>query len=185
MHDKPLRILLIDDNPSVVEEVQNGLQKIGVPLQINYQCPLHREERFGGCQLPAGPGFDGIDLALIDLELFPPLEFVSYSPGDLRGGTEILPYLRREAPWIPVIAYSKLFRPEAAHFLTIACGFGFDGHTTRGMFSAPWFTRELWDGLLGLLLMTCLAQALNYDDVPTDAKEWVRRMLSRHSANTF
>ena len=110
MQDKLLRILLIDDTPNVEEEVQNGLKKIGVPTRINYQCPKHREQLFGGCQLPAGQDLDEVDLALVDLELFPQLDPVSYSPEDLRGGTEVLPYLKREAPWIPVIAYSKLFQ---------------------------------------------------------------------------
>ena len=49
MQDKLLRILLIDDTPNVEEEVQNGLKKIGVPTRINYQCPKHREQLFGGC----------------------------------------------------------------------------------------------------------------------------------------
>ena len=99
-------------------------------------------------QLPAGQDLDEVDLALVDLELFPQLDPVSSSPEDLRGGTEVLPYLRREAPWIPVIAYSKLFSKTSGDFLTVACGFGFDGHTTRGMFRDKGFTREFWDGLL-------------------------------------
>jgi hypothetical protein len=148
MADKPLKILLVDDMPNVKEEVRNGLAKIGISTEINYQCPESREKPFGGCRLPHGQELDEVDLALVDLELFPPLEPVSYSQEDLRGGTEVLPYLRREAPWIPAIAYSRLFRPDSDHFLAIACSFGFDGHTTRGIFSSQGFTRRLWDGLL-------------------------------------
>lgn len=146
--NEPLSILLVDDNPSVEEEVRSGLGKIGVPVSINYLCPKVREEDFGGCRLPVGREFDTVDLALIDLELFPPLESVFYTPEDLRGGTEILPYLRREAPWLPVIAYSKLFGQETARFVPIACGFGFDGHTTRGMFRQKWFDRDLWNSIV-------------------------------------
>jgi hypothetical protein len=153
MPEGSLNLLLVDDAPNVKEEIEKGLKKIGIPVIIDYQCPVRRDEPFGGCKLPAGKEFDKVDLALVDLELFPQMETIHYTPEDLRGGTEILPYIRREAPWIPVIAYSRLFKKEAEYFLSIACSFGFDGHTTRGMFGANWLTRELWDGIVSRALV--------------------------------
>ena len=145
MRKQSLKILLVDDALNVEEEVCEGLRKIGVKTEIDHHCPRHREQRFGGCHLPAGREFDGYDLALVDLELFPLEDYVNLIPGDLRGGYEILPYIRREAPWLPVIGYSQHFKRAIERFLPIACSFGFDGYLPRGLFRDKGVTQALWD----------------------------------------
>src|SRR6266545_6724773 len=117
MTDRQPQILLVDDIQSVEEDIRIALTNIGQPPEIDYRCPKNRDIPFG-CALPEGPEFNKYDLALIDLELFPITSDLDYVQEDLRGGTEVLPYLRQEAPWLPVIAISRLFKRESEHFLS-------------------------------------------------------------------
>lgn len=141
-----LNILLVDDMASAESDIREAFKLIGIETEIDYRCPKYRTERFG-CPMPEGKDFDKYDLALIDLELFPARNPVLYEAEDLRGGTEILPYLRQEAPWLPVIAESRLFHSGAQHFLSIAGSFGFDGQIPRDTFQSKFFNRSLWDDL--------------------------------------
>lgn len=145
-----LAILLVDDEPNIEEEIKEGFATIGIDADIVYFCPKHRKAPLGGCEIPDDERLDRFDLALIDLELFPLLKNIGYAPEDLLGGTQILPFLRLNAPWLPVIAYSKLFSRDNPRFLSIACGYGFDGHAVRGLFGNPeqGLNRSLWDLIL-------------------------------------
>ena len=144
---KMLTILLVDDMASMETELSRALSDIGIEHQIDYRCPKDPDRRFG-CPLPEGAELDKFDLAIIDLELFPLKRSIEYSADDLRGGTEVLPYLRIESPWLPVIAVSRLFHSSAKHFLAVAGSFGFDGHLPREVLSSDLFNRRLWDGLV-------------------------------------
>lgn len=144
-----IRILLVDDSTHVEKEVERGLRKIGVTPTIRFAHAADPDEKFAGCKLPAGQEWDSIDLALVDLELVTKVNSVTYRPEDLRGGTEVLPHLRIEAPWIPAVAYSLLYTKASQDFLPVGSGFGFDGHTWRGMFTNYGFSRELWDLIVG------------------------------------
>lgn len=146
MTNTRLNILLVDDMASAESDVREALKLIGIETEIDYRCPKHRNIKFG-CPMPEGKDFDKYDLALVDLELFPARNPILYEAEDLRGGTEILPYLRQEAPWLPVIAESRLFHSGAQHFLSIAGSFGFDGQIPRETFESQLFNRSLWDNL--------------------------------------
>lgn len=139
-----LQILLVDDMGSVEGEVAKALSRISVNNKIDFRSPIDPNIPFG-CSLPSGKEFDRYDLALIDLELFPTKASIYYEPGDLRGGTEVLPYLREEAPWLPVLAESRLYLKEAEHFLALAGSFGFDGHLPRDMFRKGMIDKNMWD----------------------------------------
>lgn len=142
-----LSILLVDDMKPIKSEIEGALKRIGIIADIDFRCPEQRDMPFG-CAMPEEQEFDKYDMALVDLELFPPRSDITYSPEDLRGGTEVLPYIRKEAPWLPVIAESRLFTKEAEHFLSVGGSFGFDGHLPQQIFLSPFFNRRLWDGLL-------------------------------------
>lgn len=148
---KEPKILVVDDQPNVEEEIQTGLTGsagltgIGIKPVLMYHCPKSRAEPFGGCKLPVGSEWDGYDLALIDLELFPLLhDTMEYASEDLLGGTAVLPYIRTEAPWLPIIGYSRLFSSSPG-FFAIAGSFGFDAHLNRGLFSHRDLSPKLWE----------------------------------------
>jgi hypothetical protein len=146
MNEK-LRILLVDDMKSIVREVSTALGLLSVKTKIDWKCPADPSIPFG-CALPRNSELDKYDLALVDLELFPTKSSLYFEPDDLRGGTEVLPYLREEAPWLPVLAESRLYVKEAEHFLAVAGSFGFDGHIPRGLFRKGAIDRSLWESLI-------------------------------------
>jgi CheY-like chemotaxis protein len=141
------KILLVDDMPSARKQIEACLRKIGYTPDIDYRCPQDPSMRFG-CAMPSADELNDYDLALVDLELFPAEDPVDYHRDDLRGGTEVLPYLRQSAPWLPVLAESRLYNTAAEHFLAIAGSFGFDGHLPRSLFADGKLTRTLWETLL-------------------------------------
>jgi hypothetical protein len=145
--NETLRILLVDDMKSVVGEINTALLLLSVRNKIDWKCPADPNIPFG-CELPHGSELDKYDLALVDLELFPTKSSLYYEPDDLRGGTEVLPYLREEAPWLPVLAESRLYLKEAEHFLAVAGSFGFDGHIPRDIFRKGMIDKKLWDLLI-------------------------------------
>lgn len=149
-----VRILLVDNDVSIEPVIQEKLRKkAGLDADIDFRQPKKRDIPFG-CKMPVGEEFEKYDVALIDLEIFASLnDQTGYKPEDLRGGTEILPYIRREAPWLPVFAASQLFRKEAEDFLAIAGSFGFDGHIPLQMFNKGSFNRNLWDELIEAALL--------------------------------
>jgi hypothetical protein len=147
------RILLVDDHPQVEKDLLNALERLGVVAEIDLRVPLDRERPFG-CDLPQGTELENYDLAMIDLELFRKFRTpLRYSPDDLRGGTEVLPYLRQEAPWLAAIALSGHFTSEIRDFLVTAGSFGFDGALPKTLLQSgdsdePELKRGVWDNLL-------------------------------------
>jgi len=81
---------------------------------IDMKCPAIGTEIHPFCNdFPKANGFDKYDFAFIDIELNDdPSEKNSpfdYHPDGYEGGTIILPTLRQQAPWLPVIGYSRLY----------------------------------------------------------------------------
>jgi hypothetical protein len=143
-----MKILLVDDHPQVENDVRRALHRIGVDSEVVFVCPRDPEEVLS--LLPSGEELGGFECALVDLELDNAMfRKVHYEPRDLQGGTEVLPYLRREAPWLPAIGYSRLFHGSAQHFLAIASGFGFDVTLQSQLLGADKFDRALWDEVVG------------------------------------
>lgn len=159
-----LRILVVDDMKNVVKEISSCFKKFGYTLDIEFHCPDDRDKPYGGCELPKELALDDFDFAFIDLEIFPgQVEAFHYSPEDLRGGTEILPYLRRNAPWLPVLGYSRLFTEKSRDWLLeVATGFGFDGYASRNIFSDKSLTKGSFDELLGRLKLQRMKHTLGY-----------------------
>jgi hypothetical protein len=141
-----LRILVVDDMKSIGREITTALELLSIKTKVDLKCPVDPTIPFG-CVLPHNNELDKYDLALVDLELFPTKSSLYYEPDDLRGGTEVLPYLREEAPWLPVLAESRLYVKEAEHFLAVAGSFGFDGQLPRGLFRKGALDRTLWESL--------------------------------------
>jgi len=140
-----MNVLLVEDNNVIMEEIRNNLHIIGVNPDIVHIIPRPGVDIVE--LLPSGDELNKFDLALIDLELYPFNRKVQYDPDDLAGGTKVLPYLRKKAPWLPVIAESRLFSKEAEYFLAIAGSFGFDGHLPNELFISDSFSRQLWDSI--------------------------------------
>lgn len=149
-----LRIFLLDDQGAMKKDLENSLRNIGVECDIKFFNPDDRSKRFGGCQLPTGSQWNQFDIAFLDNELFTPENDAEYDGPDLRGGSEILPYVRSEAPWIPVIGYSHLLGgrktervPPTA--LPLITGFGFDVCVGRNVLAnSPLMTRGLWNQII-------------------------------------
>lgn len=181
---RKLSILLVDDMPSAEPEVLRGLTRVvDVPVDVTLFCPTDKEQPLGGLTLPMSEQLDKYDLALIDLELFRPEEPHAIDLSDLLGGAEVLPFLRRNAPWIPAIGYSHLFDESSHHFFPIACGYGFDGHVNGRLFRAKWLTQELWTMIYARARLQARRRILGDDyeaseDVRIDLKH-LPNLLSR------
>lgn len=149
-----LRIVVIDDEKRAVDRIVRALGRVGFPVHAVLLCPEEgrlTEPLLGLSELTT-TSLAEYDLAMVDLELEAlhrrQRESIRYHPDDLRGGSEILPHIRREAPWLPVVGYSKLFDFEIESFLAVVGSFGFDGMVQRAMFDDSWLTHELWDLVL-------------------------------------
>lgn len=146
-----LRILVIDDETRPQERIERALRKIGVTVKSTLLSPREAdlEKPLLGMAPLDAVSLDSFDLALVDLELEGtfrgPQSPIQYLASDLKGGSEILPHLRIEAPWLPVIGYSKLFDHQIKSFLAVTGSFGFDGVLQRTVFEEKWLTFELWD----------------------------------------
>ncbi len=143
-----LKILIVDDRLNFREAVEDTLKlRMGYEVDLDIRVPEKRGVPFG-CELPSPRELESYDLALIDLELFPPESSVEYQENDLRGGSEVLPYLRKHAPWLPVLAVSRLFADRSDSFLALAGGFGFDAYLPQGLFGPRAMLRDQWEAIL-------------------------------------
>ena len=138
-----MKILLVEDNNLVKGEIEKNLKLINIDSSIDHVTPTSDGDIVD--LLPSKSQLNKYDLALVDLELAPFKNKRKYVPDDLAGGTQVLPYLRKNAPWLPVIAESRLFSSEAEYFLAIAGSFGFDGYIPNELFASDSFTRDRWD----------------------------------------
>jgi len=149
---KKISILAVDDRQYTEKTIITVLNKIGVISEIDMKVPEPGCDSYPfGCKFPSSDDLARYDLALIDLELDPDKkDGITYRPQDLGGGTIILPYLREHAPWLPVIAFSRLYDPFNIenHFISIASSFGFDGQIYRGSFKNDTFNRIVFETLL-------------------------------------
>lgn len=142
------KILIVDDRPNFKEAVEDALGvRMGYQVDVDMRVPLKRSVPFG-CEMPTPRELEQYDFALIDLELFPPTSSVEYQEGDLRGGTEVLPYLRKHAPWMPTLAVSRLFADRSDSFLALAGGFGFDAYLPQAVFGPRGILKDEWEGIL-------------------------------------
>jgi hypothetical protein len=143
-----LRTLLVDDNRSVYKAFE-GLfgPDAEVELDIEFFQTYSPNLRFCGAELPEAAAFDEYDVALVDLELTGPwVASVDHNRESLRGGIEVLPHLRAEAPWLPVICESKLLAHDAPHIFTAAGSYGFDGLFPQTLLERhSLFSKKLWD----------------------------------------
>lgn len=142
-----LRTLLVDDNRSVYDAFE-GLfgPDAEVELAIDFFQTYSKDLRFCGAKLEEAV-FDEYDIALVDLELTSPwVSSLDHNRESLRGGTEVLPYLRAQAPWLPVICESKLLSHDAPHIFTAAGSYGFDGLFPQPLLDRhSLFSKKLWD----------------------------------------
>lgn len=147
-----LKALLVDDNRSVYEAFKKLFGSgSDVYLDIDFRLTHSDNLPYCGADLPKDYEFDDYDLALVDLELTRPwVQTFDHNRDSLKGGTEILPYLRAQAPWLPVICESKLLAKDAPHIFTAAGSYGFDGLFPQSLlertsaFSMPLWT-EIYD----------------------------------------
>ena len=155
-------ILLVEDNPLVKSEVHKYLKKIGIEANIDLRSPENIDQNIVEI-LPDKEELNSYDFALVDLELYPLKKDIEYAREDLSGGTEVLPYLRKKAPWLPIIAESRLFDEESGYFFAIAGSFGFDGHFSRHVFQSKSFSRRLWDTILENAILNRKKEIIGYE----------------------
>jgi len=140
-----MNILLVDDHESTYKEIITQLKSIGVEATIDFFQIQEGSSYPIVDRLPKGSELNKYHLALIDLELYGAKRSYDYQPEHLSGGTIVLPYLRKKSPWLPVIAYSRLFSEETEYFVSVAGSFGFDGHIQRKLFQSNSMNKKLWD----------------------------------------
>ncbi|MEW6685567.1 MAG: phosphotransferase [Candidatus Edwardsbacteria bacterium] len=161
-------ILLIDDISSTEGDVKAGLENIGITPSIKFVDPKDRripiEQR-----LPSSEELNEFDLALVDLQLYSPIG-EKYDWKNLTGGTNVLPYLRKNAPWLPVIAASKLFAKEDPVIQCLAGSFGFDGQIEREMLPAFKMTRPIWNKVIDQAILLRKRAVLGADFEPEKSK---------------
>lgn len=151
---KELALLIIDDENGPPHAIRKALQNIGVAFTHNLVQPDRDrlDEKLMGMEGLDARSLGAYDVALVDLELkgahSKPAMPISYYPRDLGGGSEILPHIREQAPWLPVIGYSRLFDFDIPSFLSVVGGFRFDGLIQRTMFDGAKLHREMWNLLL-------------------------------------
>lgn len=141
MNTKP-HILLVDDTKPTRDDVETALIEIGITPTFKFIIPASRKKSVKD-ELPKRSELDRFDIALIDLELYTPIGG-QHDLENLAGGTMVLPYLRKNAPWLPSIAVSKLFSEQDAAVQALAGSFGFDGHILRNMFPSGKINRNFW-----------------------------------------
>lgn len=141
--ERNIKILLVDDISSTDFDVKNALERIGMSPEITFISPKNRTKPIEE-ELPKPHDLNEYDIALIDLELYSPKDG-KYEVKNLSGGMNVLPYLRKHAPWLPVIAASKLFSEENPAMHSLAGSFGFDGQIPRKMFPTEIITKEVWN----------------------------------------
>ena len=180
MNNKP-HILLVDDKGSVLPDIQDALIKIGIAPTFTFIIPEDRKKPVEK-ELPSRSQLDSYDVALIDLQFYDPIGG-QYDLENLAGGTRVLPYLRENAPWLPTIAFSKLFSDQHEALQAVAGSFGFDGHIPRKLFPLNKINRNLWEiiinqaillrkrAVLGAEFDPEKAQAMSDDNIICDSKE--------------
>ncbi|MBW2568306.1 MAG: hypothetical protein JRE47_02825 [Deltaproteobacteria bacterium] len=120
-------------------------------------------------ELPKRSELDRFDIALIDLELYVPIEG-QHDLENLAGGTKVLPYLRKNAPWLPSIAVSKLFSEQDGAVQALAGSFGFDGHIPRNMFPLGKIYRNFWGKIVNQAFLLRKRAVLGDEFDPEKAK---------------
>ena len=141
MNNKP-HILLVDDITSTRDDVETALIEIGMAPTFEFITPESRKKSVE-VELPKRSELDRFDIALIDLELYVPIDG-QHDLENLAGGTKVLPYLRKNAPWLPSVAVSKLLSEQDGAVQALAGSFGFDGHIPRNMFPLGKIYRNFW-----------------------------------------
>lgn len=141
IYDKP-HILLVDDIASTRTDIEDALKENAMCPTFDFRTPTDRKTPVEN-ELPHNAQLDSYDIALIDLQLYDPIGKM-YNLNNLSGGMYVLPYLRKNAPWLPVIAFSRLFSDENPETHALAGSFGFDGHIPRIIFPQKKINRELW-----------------------------------------
>lgn len=144
--DDKLTILLVDDMSGMEDQFKRLFRSIGITADIHFVQPRTKLEFLGGAPIPRDQALECYDVALVDLEFFYPPDATLPEAKKHQGGTEALPVLRQEAPWLPVIAESRLIDGASPELIPIAASFGFDGLFPQTLLNpdAP-FNRGVWD----------------------------------------
>jgi CheY-like chemotaxis protein len=135
-------ILLVDDKASALSDIEDALKENAMCPTFDFITPKDRKKPIED-ELPRNSQLNGYDIALIDLQFYDPIHGL-YDLHNLSGGHNVLPYLRKNAPWLPVIAFSKLFSDDQGALQALAGSFGFDGHIPRILFPTNKINRDLW-----------------------------------------
>ena len=156
---RKVRALVVEDNHTEFNTLQKALKYAEVDLQIVRAEPATADEDLGALlETVLAEHLDRIDLAFVDLELAAGIASArDFEPEMLRGGSEVLPWLRSHAPWVPVIGWSRLLREDqpGSHMAAYAASFGFDAFLPKGLttmggrerrFPQEWGT-VVWDWL--------------------------------------
>lgn len=183
MNNKP-HILLVDDKSSALSDIKSALEENAMDPTFEFITPKDRKIPVEK-ELPSNSQLDSYDVALIDLQFYDPIDG-QYDLKNLAGGTKVLPYLRENSPWLPTIAFSKLFSDEHEALQAVAGSFGFDGHIPRRLFPLNKINRNLWKiivnqavllrkrAVLGAEFDPEKAQAINDDNIicnPAELKD--------------
>jgi hypothetical protein len=148
-----VNVLLVDDKLPMHATFETLFDVINVDALVDLRQPTSPKLPLGGTPMPKDDAFDLFDVAVIDLELFDPKRPFSHKADDLRGGSEILPYLREHAPWLPAVAKSYLLNGGAPHLLPMIGSFGFDGLLPQALLPDDDLTGDADDGDSGMQVL--------------------------------
>lgn len=93
------RILIIEDSRTWADNFVEILRRIGEKREVDIYSP---DEFLNNMTSP--PQFENIDVCITDLELYGGDDT---NAGDLAGLNDILPHVRKLAPWVPIACLSR------------------------------------------------------------------------------
>ncbi|MHB1687804.1 MAG: phosphotransferase [Ignavibacteriaceae bacterium] len=107
-----LIVFFVDDVSSTKEAIENFLY--GMNPNVTPKTPNTKDIKnwITSSEFLKGDEFDGYHFAFVDVELDP--DFID-DKRKYAGGSDVLPFIRKNAPWLPVIGYSKHYEISDSH----------------------------------------------------------------------
>lgn len=169
-----LRILHIDDSASLNNAVHDFVTNIGLNHTVTFEnvvFPRDEELFLDNPQRPFRPDdLSKFDLVLLDIELGDTWT-TSLALESCQGMSVVLPHLRKFAPWLPVIACSRLF--EHDNFVSLMSGV-FDGlmiKESMALGGPKQLTRDQFEGLVENALINRQAACMGVHSPPASQVE--------------
>jgi hypothetical protein len=179
-----LSILLVDDHPQAKLLVENFLNNHGINNKINFMLSPNSNftEWVNSSDFPKRFDLDKYDFAFVDIELDPEHK----AQQDYAGAQVVLPYLRVNAPWLPIVGYSRLYESDEpkrynAIINAYAGTYSFDIGIPRSIFTNEQVNRTNIEFLLNSALTNrisaCISVSPDLSNKPTINMDSIKNTL--------